>query len=178
MNVAQKLSQLRPFMTKSEIEAILGPEDTKITLENSPFCRNNGISLNVDVSGIESVAFGYGEKFPPDVAVLGVCIGMPVDEMHTALPGVALAKGETGEPNKYGFVGYQVLLDSKNVMGFVMVKEEKTSYLARGLMTEEDKAFCEKFYPREVWLKIPGRNLEREPSEASKVSAEMMKNLS
>ena len=127
MDVAQKLSQLRPYMNRSEIESILGPEDAENALapHNGAFLRDNGISLFTDGSGIKFISFGYGETFPTDVAVLGVCIGMPVDAMKVALPGVALSKGESGEPNKYGFVGFQALLESQKAMPFVMTKDGK-----------------------------------------------------
>ena len=110
MSMAQHLSLLYPLMTRAEIEARLGPEQTKLALDRfSSSRRDTGVDINFshEDEAIDSITFTAMFKFPRDVPVCGVRIGMSVEEMHMALPGLRLADGATGEPNAQGFVVYR-----------------------------------------------------------------------
>jgi len=126
MSQAQQLSQLRPLMTRAEIEAFLGPEETKRTLNvlsNSQ--RNTGVYVHFSQEDgvIDSLTYTAGFNFPRDVAVCGVCIGMTVDAMRNALPDVRLADGQTGEPDERGFIRYRAQPASLNATLGVSVKD-------------------------------------------------------
>ena len=75
-------------------------------------------------SSIPSLYSAYF-NFSRNVAVCGVGVGMTVDAMQQALPGVRLADGETGEPNERGFVGYQANPASLNATVRVSMKDGK-----------------------------------------------------
>jgi hypothetical protein len=113
-------------MTRAEIEALLGPEQTKRALDalSNPQ-RDTGVSIDFSHADgvIDSISYSAYFKFPRDVPVCGLRIGMTVDEMRLALPELRLADGHTGEPNQYGFVRYQAQPASLNVAIAVSMKD-------------------------------------------------------
>jgi hypothetical protein len=126
MSMAPQLSQLRPLMTRAEIETVLGPEQTKRALDRlSNPQRDTGVSVNFSFEDevIDSITYMAYFKFPRDVPVCGVRIGMTVDEMRAALPALRLADGATGEPNAQGFVVYQARPAAPNTAITVSIKD-------------------------------------------------------
>ncbi|MBR0685800.1 DUF4274 domain-containing protein [Bradyrhizobium manausense] len=110
MSLAQQLSQLRPLMVPAEIEALIGPEETKRALDTfGGFQRTTGVSVDFSHAEgvIDSIFYSAMSNFPRDVAVCGVQIGMTVDALRKALPDLRLADGQTGKPNEHGFIRYQ-----------------------------------------------------------------------
>jgi hypothetical protein len=126
MSLAEQLSRLRPLMTPAEVEALLGPEDKKRALDMfSDFQRTTGVSVNFSHADgvIDTILYMAMFNFPRDVAVCGVRIGMTVDDMQSALPGVRLADGVTGKPDERGFVRYQVKPASPNAVISIAIKD-------------------------------------------------------
>jgi len=126
MSMAPLLSQLRPLMTRAEIETVLGPEETKKALDRliNPQ-RDTGVSVNFSFEDevVDSISYTAHFKFPRDVPVCSVRIGMTVDEMQEALPTLRLVDGATGEPNAQGFVVYQARPAAPNTDIVVSIKD-------------------------------------------------------
>jgi uncharacterized protein DUF4274 len=125
MSLAEQLTQLRPLMTPSEIEALLGPEQKKQALDLfSGFKRTTGVQIFFSHQDevIDWITYSASFNFPRDVAVCGVCVGMTVEAMQKALPELRLADGETGEPNALGFVHYRAAPVSLNATLHVSVR--------------------------------------------------------
>lgn len=125
MSLAEQLSQLRPLMTPSETEALLGPEQKKKALDLfSGFKRTTGVEIFFSHADgvIDWITYSASFNFPGDVAVCGVCIGMTVEAMQKALPEARLADGETGAPNALGFVRYRAAPASLNATLHVSVR--------------------------------------------------------
>lgn len=128
MSLAEKIAEIRPLMTKADIEALIGPVETKRALDQfGDFKRLNGLEIFFSHADgvIDMMHFGHQFSFPPEVAVCGVRIGMTPEAACAALPGLALPEGSTGEPNQYGVVGYSASLDTIKVG--VVVKDGKVS---------------------------------------------------
>ncbi|MCP3442902.1 DUF4274 domain-containing protein [Bradyrhizobium sp. CCGUVB14] len=126
MSLAQQLSQLRPLMIPAEIEALLGPQETKRALDMfSGFQRTTGVSVDFSHADgvIDSISYSAMFNFPRDVVVCGVHIGMTVDAMRRALPDVQLADGETGKPNEHGFIRYRAKPAALNATIKVSIKD-------------------------------------------------------
>ena len=133
MRLAQQLSLLRPLMTPAEIEALLGPASTKRALDllSNPQ-RDTGVSINFSHEDgvIDSITYTAFFKFPRDVPVCGMRIGMTVDDMHMALSELRLADGQTGEPNAQGFVVYQAQPVALNTAIAVSIKDGEVFAIA------------------------------------------------
>ena len=125
MALAQQFSQLRPLMTRAEIEALLGPEQAKRSLDilGNPQ-RDTGvwISFSHEDGVIDSISYGGNFKFPDDVPVCGARIGMTVDELQKAMPEARLPDGQTGEPDERGFVIYRARPASLNAEIGISIK--------------------------------------------------------
>jgi hypothetical protein len=124
--MAQQLSQLRPLMNPAEIEALLGPEQTKRALDllSNPQ-RDTGVSIDFSQADgvIDSITYTAYFKFPHDVPVCGVRNGMTIDDLQKALPKVRLADGETGTSDQHGFVRYQAQPASLNATIALSIKD-------------------------------------------------------
>jgi hypothetical protein len=130
-------------MTAAEVEAILGREQKEKALSRlSNYEHATGVFVDFSYAdGVIDYIWFLGSKFPRETAVCGVCIGMSVDAMKMALPGVNLADGETGEPDERGFVRYQAKSASENAAIQIAVKNgEVTSFTLRRLDLDEVQA--------------------------------------
>jgi hypothetical protein len=126
MSMPQQLSLFRPLMTLAEIEALLGPAPTMRALDllrMSPGDTGVYIHFSHEDGVIYSITYTALVKFPRDVPVCGVRIGMTVDDMHLALPELRLADGATGEPNAQGFVVYHAQPAALNAAIAVSIKD-------------------------------------------------------
>lgn len=124
MSLAEQLSQLRPLMTPSEVEALLGREQKEkalSTLSNYEHATGAYISFSHADGVIDYI--WYLSKFGRDVAVCGVRIGMTVDAVRNVLPDLRLADGQTGEPDERGIIRYQARPASVNATIHLTVKD-------------------------------------------------------
>jgi hypothetical protein len=133
MGLAQQLSLLRPLMTPAEIDALLGPAPTMRALDLlriPPGDTGAYIHFSHEDGVIDSITYTALVKFPRDVPVCGVRIGMTVDDMHMALPELRLADGATGEPNAQGFVVYHAQPAALNTAIMASIKDGEVFAIA------------------------------------------------
>jgi len=116
MNLAQKLSQLRPLMTPAEITALLGAKEAARIMDTlSNYERDTGVWPDFSHADrvLDSIRFTDG-NFLHNVSVCGISIGMTFDAVKEVYPSIHFDDSRTDNPHPSGCVFYKIEPDGMN----------------------------------------------------------------
>lgn len=119
MSLPERLSRLRPLMTRTEVVALLGLEEANQALDSfSGYQRKHGVYISFSHEDRVVDFIRFFDNFARDVPVCGLRIGMNIDAVQAAMP-----EGTIGEPAPNGVVGFHARPASLDIAVGVGVRD-------------------------------------------------------